>query len=371
MKKIILLTLTALIALAYTSNAQIQKRVLVEKFTSAGCGNCPNGTAKLTTITNADSNIIWVSHHAGWINDAMGVPQLDSIAGAFTSGAPTATFDRVKFAGNSNVAVNVNNFQSSATTQSNTVATVSVELDGNYDPASRVVNIEVRANFATTNSANGVYHVNVFVVEDKVTGTGSGYNQSNYFNNTAGHAFQGLGNPIVGYEHRNVARAVISTAWGTSGIIPNAPMLNTDYIANYSYQIPVGFDENNVRFVAFITDFDANDVSKREVLNANEKDLMMLGMATKTNTVDFVNEITLFPNPANTFTTLQIETENVQQIQLAVMDLTGRVLWNNNQELVSGQQNINIPTTALVNGIYLLSIQKGNQVITRKLVIER
>ena len=31
MKKIILLTLTALIALAYTSNAQIQKRVLVEK----------------------------------------------------------------------------------------------------------------------------------------------------------------------------------------------------------------------------------------------------------------------------------------------------------------------------------------------------
>jgi hypothetical protein len=371
MKKGILLTLICSLLVAYNSNAQITKRVLVEKYTSAGCGNCPDGTAKLTTITASEPNVIWISHHAGWINDAMGFAQIDSIASAFTQGAPTATFDRVKFAGNSNVAVGVNNFQNSVTAQLSEAAIVDVNLEGNYDAASRTANITVRTNFETATAAQGAYHVNVIVVEDDVVGMGSGYNQSNYFNNTSGHAFQGLGNPISGYAHRNVARAVISTAWGTSGIIPNTPMANTDYVANYTYQIPAGYDETKVRFVAFITDFDASDVGKREVLNANERDVLTLDMATNTAEVDFLSELSVFPNPANTYTTLQVETEIAQDIQVSMMDLTGKILWNSNESLTSGQHNITIPTRELSNGLYLISIQKGNQVVTRKLAIKR
>jgi len=32
------------------TQGQVTKQVLVEKFTSAGCGNCPDGTAKLINI---------------------------------------------------------------------------------------------------------------------------------------------------------------------------------------------------------------------------------------------------------------------------------------------------------------------------------
>ena len=111
---------------AATTQAQVTKRVLVEKFTSAGCGNCPDGTARLINIADGNPDIIWVSHHAGFITDPMLFPEIDSIADDLTVGAPKAAFDRVKFANESTVAANRPNWQSHANTQLAVAADVAV-----------------------------------------------------------------------------------------------------------------------------------------------------------------------------------------------------------------------------------------------------
>ena len=365
MKKFTVLTFVLFIVTF--SQAQITKRVLVEKFTSAGCGNCPNGTAELTSITANAPNVIWISHHAGFITDPMLFPEIDTIADAFTPGAPMAAVDRVKFAGQSTVAVGVNQFQSRITSQLAEVAQASVGVTGNYDPPSRVANIEVRVNFPVAVTAQNEYRINLIMVEDSVVGSGSSYNQSNYFNNTAGHAFQGMGNPITNYAHRHVSRDVISTAWGTSGIVPSSPMAATDYVANYTYTIPAGYDETKIRFVAFVTDFNTSNPDERQVLNANQEDLMNFGMTTNTRDIVFVNQFSILPNPVQSMATVSLESTKNQSIDIEIVNIAGQIVERkNNVQLQEGDNFVQLSTSDLVNGLYFVTVRNGNRLMTKK-----
>ena len=302
----------------------------------------------------------------------MGFGEIDTIASAFTPGAPMAAVDRVKFSGQSTVAVGVNQFQSRITAQLAQTADVSVDVTGNYDPTTRFANVEVRVNFPIGVSAQNEYRINVVVVEDSLIGSGNGYNQSNYFNNTSGHYYQGAGNPIMNYPHRHVSRAVISTAWGNSGIIPNTPMAGTDYVANYSYQVPMGYDETQVRFVAFVTDFNTSDVNQRTVLNANQENLMNFAMTTNVEEITFINQFSILPNPVQNQVTIALESTKNQSIDIEISNLTGQVIRReNNFELTEGEHFLHLPTADLANGLYFVTIRNGNQIMSKKMVIQR
>ncbi len=371
MKKILLLS-TMFILIASTFS-MAQKRVLVEKFTSAKCGNCPDGTAKLTTITGNEPNVIWVTHHAGFIVDALLFPEIDTIASTFTFGAPTATIDRIKFSGQQDVAVGTSLWQSNISSQLTQTADVDVTVDGNFDATSRVANIDVNAIFSSASTAQGEYRINVFVVEDSVVGSGSGYNQANYFNSTAGHPFQGLGNPIVNYPHRHVVRDVISTAWGMGGIIPNTTMANTTYTANFSYQIPMDYDLSKVRFVAFVTDF-SQGVDQRNVLNANQEDLSNFGMiiSNTAKQIPFVQALSIQPNPATTFVNLKVESSENQQVEILISNVSGQtILTKENVNLQTGTNIYPLPVDQLANGLYFITMKKGKYLTTQKLFINK
>ncbi len=371
MKNLFLLS-TFLFTFFQVSMAQIPKKALVEKYTSAGCGNCPDGTARLLDITANNSNIIWVSHHAGWINDALGNPTLDTIASAFTSGAPKATIDRVKFSNESEVAANRPNWSSHISTQLAAVAEVDVQVTGNFNPSTNLIEVQVSATFDQAVTANGEYRVNVFVVEDSVVGSGSGFDQANYFNNTSGHYYQSAGNPILNYPHRHVVRDVPSAAWGTPSVIPNSPTVNTTYTANYIYNLPNGYDAAKVRFVAFVTDHSAS-ANQREVLNANQTNLMDFNMTTNTiETPTFVSDFKIQPNPAYAFTNLAIESNDNQEVSIVVTNITGQEVFSNNSQLLNiGQNIIPIDTQRFTSGVYFVSIRKGNNIATQRLVVSK
>lgn len=371
MKKIFLLS--AMFILLASTISIGQKRVLVEKYTSAKCGNCPDGTAKLTTITANEPDVIWVTHHAGFIADGMLFPEIDTIARAFTFGAPTATIDRIQFSGQQDVAVGPNLWNSNITNQLTQTADVDVTVNGNFEAATRSANINVDAVFSNAVTAQGEYRINVFVVEDSVVGSGSNYNQANYFNNTAGHPFQGLGNPVLNYAHRHVVRDVISTAWGMSGIIPNSPMANTTYSANFSYQVPMDYDLSKVRFVAFVTDF-SQAVGQRNVLNANQEDLNNFStIATNTtNKIPFVQALSIQPNPATTFVNLKVESSENQQVEILVSNVTGQtILTKENINLQTGTNVYPLPVDELPNGLYFIAMKKGKYLTTQKLLINK
>jgi hypothetical protein len=358
-----------LFTLVQIGQAQVTKRVLVEKFTSAGCGNCPDGTARLINLTAGNPNIIWVSHHSGFITDPMLFPEIDSIAD-LTDGAPKAAIDRIKYPNETTVAASRNNWQTYINNQLTQTASVDVSANGTFDANTRNVSLTVNAMFPTAMTATGEYRINVFVVEDSVIGTTSAYHQSNYFNNTAGHYYQGAGNPILNYPHRHVTRAVPSTAWGNSGIIPNSPTPGTTYSATYNFNIPTNYVKSRVHFVVFVTDYSAN-IQQRNVLNSFDLNANELTIITSTENLNTVfNKISVAPNPVQNQATITIESEESNELALTVFDALGRpVKTNIHWSIHTGTNQMTINVDDLDSGLYYIQLTDGKAINTQRIIV--
>jgi len=84
-------------------------------------------------------------------------------------------------------------------------------------------------------------------------------------------------------------------------------------------------------------------------------------------------EFNLFPNPVSYGNaTLNIISETVlNNATVQVADLHGRTLWNHRQNIGRGQQTIDIPTSNLASGLYLVRVQHGGKFQTLKLNVVR
>lgn len=339
--------------ISHSTHAQILKKVLFEKYTSAKCGNCPDGSVVIKNITDTVDNVIWVSHHSGWIQDVMGFPTIDTIAMAFTSGAPRANVDRIKFQNESEVATSKNNWASHIQQQLATMAIADVQLNGSYDPSTRVAQLDVTTYFGIMPTP-GDFRINVFIVEDSVTG-GSAYDQNNYFNNTPNHPLNGAGNPIVGYPHRHVVRDVITGAWGLSGVIPQNPMVGTNYSQSFTYTLPNNYDENLVRFVAFVSYHDAN-VNNRQVLNANELRFREVLTVNTANIEGLGFKTKIFPNPVNDNFAVAVNTDTPIDLQITLINVNGQLVKDFGNYTITGNEIQQFDISDLPKGVYILNL---------------
>lgn len=255
-----------------------ERIVLIEQHTGSWCQFCPDGSVRLKAILDANPDIIGIAIHN---DDAMDFPDGNTVAGNFVSGFPSGTVDRVLFTGESEVGVNRTVWDSYSQLRKTVPSEVFIEADNVYDPNTRLLTVNVSAQFLASLSGN--YRVNVFIVEDSITGTGSGYNQSNAYNGTAGHPYYQAGNPIQGYVHRHVARHFMGGAWGQAGVIPSTIVPLTPYNHTFTYTLPPTWNTSRIKLVAVVQKYGttAND---RPILNALEFSLN----TSESNTYDLV-----------------------------------------------------------------------------------
>lgn len=93
--------------------------------------------------------------------------------------------------------------------------------------------------------------------------------------------------------------------------------------------------------------------------------------ATGVNDVDHVavRGVTIYPNPVtNHVISVRLEKAFMQQVQLQIIDLTGRIL--KQQQLPSGQMSATIPVYELNSGMYILKIQTRDGIITKPVIIQ-
>ena len=114
---------------------------------------------------------------------------------------------------------------------------VSVSLDVSWNSSTREISTNITCNILQ-NLPMGDYRFNLYVVEDSVTGAGSGYDQVSYYDDDPSSPFYGLGNPIVGYVHRHVARAILPNSWGQGGIISPSPLTGESFSTTINYTLP-------------------------------------------------------------------------------------------------------------------------------------
>ena len=333
------------------------KKVLLEEFTGVQCGICPNGAYYTDSMLQSHPNLIAVAVHTYSMMDAMAYPTIDTLGIAFAQGAPLGAVDRVcATPPSTNTGVYINQWDAKISQQEQQPASLTVSVVPTWNSATRLITASVTVNILA-NLPAGDYRVLMYVVEDSVVGTGAGYDQHNSFNQQVGSQWYGLGDPIVGYVHRHVGRALLPGAWGRVGVIPASPTTGQTFNTSFTYTLPASYNENHVHLVAFVSEV-SSDHASDEVLNAEEVSLMgPVGIAEtspvnytlqSSNGVYSISSINFFGN-------------------FEILDLTGRVITSG--KLVKGETKI-LMMVGNADGIYILRLDDGESTIAEKFIYQ-
>ena len=154
------------------------------------------------------------------------------------------------------------------------------------------------------------------------------------------------------------------------------------YTFNGNYRLPA--DANtpiNHATEHSVEDFDhlkvavwMQDLSTLEVFNSRDALRRPVGTVTSDNaietSVDAFN-VKLFPNPAQTHTTLEIALKEASMLEVQIYDIVGKVI--DQRAAINGNPGINdilINTSEFENGLYIIKVSNDTEHITRYLTIQ-
>ncbi|MFD1552911.1 hypothetical protein DNU06_07900 [Putridiphycobacter roseus] len=84
-----------------------------------------------------------------------------------------------------------------------------------------------------------------------------------------------------------------------------------------------------------------------------------------------VNDLTLFPNPANASFQFSIKAEKQSEVQVYLKGLNGQVLSSYTELIEMGTQNVKIDLPAIANGLFLVEIILDDQHYVKRIVIQQ
>lgn len=345
----------------------VDKYVVLEEKTGTWCQYCPSGAAAMDAVTIGESKAIGIAIHN---SDPMAIASYDSGSANFPdfTGYPYAAADRA-------VGAHAASMQSSFDARENEIAAGSVAVtaveNGN--------NIDVEATVTAVANLSGDYRIAVVLVEDDVTGSGSGWLQVNAFSGSTsvphttpdGQNFnwQNL-DPNVdvsavfgGYDH--VARALADNQInGAAGSLPATMTDGQSYSHTYSIAKDAAWDLTKMHAVAMFV-----DNATGEVINAGKSGYITVGL--QENEVSNF-ETSIYPNPTNGMTNVAISLNEASDVALQVIDAQGKVVFNApTANLAAGQFMYNVDLSEVPNGFYFAKIVVNNEVKTMKISVSK
>ena len=321
--------------LSVGTKAQIQN-VLLEQHTGAWCGWCPDGTVRMEEILKLyGSQVIGVKMHTGDAMEIVGESVITQTLGL--TGVPTGSVDRRSFGGS--VFLNRGDWKTACQSRLQQRAKAEVDCFYTLNRTARTVQIQVVANIVE--AMDSPLKFNAFIVEDDVTGTGSGYDQENYLSGLPGYE----GNPyytqpnvLVGYHHMKVVRQMLGGTWGVAGRMPTSVKAGGSYAHTFTSALDAKWNIDTLWFVGMVQ---ADAPDNKEIINSAVavQDGLLLNRIIDTNTPaikvlpagsDFVNAYTL-ENPTDkeqTYTvtlatTSRTPTDWSARFTSGVIELTG------------------------------------------------
>ena len=72
-------------------------------------------------------------------------------------------------------------------------------------------------------------------------------------------------------------------------------------------------------------------------------------------------EINLFPNPANDMLTLSLNTDKKQTLNIQIIEVGGKLVYNKSFDSESGLNEVTIDTKAFANGSYVINVTDNNR----------
>ncbi len=245
------------------------KKAILTNHTGAWCGFCPDGYIKLEQALDLYGNLIGVSVHN---TDEMSFAEGEELNSTYIAGYPTGLIDIYRFPDLPSVSLSRALWNDRAGERLHHIVPVSVSLvDITYQPATREIFATVRAEFF--GDAPGDLRFNLWVVEDGVTGSGPGYDQTNYYDTDPTHPYYGAGDPIIGFVHDRTLRAMLGGTWGTAGIIPPSVGDGDVFTLQYNFTLSAEYDETRIELIGLVSAYDAGNTEDRAILNSAQRSL--------------------------------------------------------------------------------------------------
>ena len=343
------------------------KKVVMEEGTGTWCGYCVRGIVYMDSLMDLHgNNVSLIAVHNG---DPMAsfntsTSGYDSYLGSgpFGTGYPRVIVDRTYVMDPSALlsaySQLTNNFGFADIAYTHTLTGTSLSLA-----------IKVRPGL----DLNGDYRLVVVTTEERVHGSGSAWDQHNYysyqFNNEAlsgrGFDYQAaltiIPSSIMYYDH--VARSIDPSNTGNTGLLPAAMVAGNVYTATLTATIPATVDVTKAKFIVMLLD---NATSR--VLNTQNIDgtLPPTGIAEVNPGVE---GLSIFPNPADVQTNVEFTLQNSGSVSVNVFDITGRNVYSSVKNMNSGIQKITIPVSSFTIGIYNVVIGTNSGTVSEKLSV--
>lgn len=369
------------------SSSVPSRKVLLEQFTGAWCGWCPDGYTVLKSIVSTNTNVIAVSIHD---SDNMATPEGNTLITDYTTTFPSATIDQYYFPANEKIAVSRENWNTytSQRLAMKTPATVTV-TNVSYNSVTRQIDATVSSTFV--GDVKGDYRLNLYIKENNVYGpvndnTDNQWNQHSYLFNIGSSPYYQMGtylnsttyllNPSE-YTHQHVINNIADGAYGASGIIPASGATNgMTFSKTYTYTLPsptgteFRYNADNIYLVGVVSEYNA-DSKNRNILNAAEVKLtsnaeVLVGI--KELTASDV-QLNVFPNPATDVCYLTYSLKQDEFVKVSIYNTLGELVAIETKNVNAGNVTHALNIHELSSGNYSVQVSFKNTVVTKKLTI--
>ena len=97
----------------------------------------------------------------------------------------------------------------------------------------------------------------------------------------------------------------------------------------------------------------------------------LFGTSVSVNDIKNTTQFTVYPNPANDYTSIAISLDKTEKIILTIVDLLGKEISKEEKVLFSGGNTERLDVSNFQNGVYFINLQVGSKITTQKLVITK
>jgi|SRR5690554_2020693 len=232
-----------------------KRKVVIEDYTGTWCGFCPAVAVAIDDARNATKDIAVVAIHktASTIPDPMDFGRIQELQDMFDvgNGFPKAQINRTVSWPDP---YPLGQITSMAGTNTDVSIAVSSSLNGS--------NLSVKVDVVYENGSTSGDKLVVYLLENGIVAP-----QANYFDQTPGHPYHNLGNPIMDYVHNDALRNSLSDLFGDT--IPNTPAFEV-FTKEYSFSVPADYVGENLSFVVMVVNAD-NSAKNAQFASVNEK----------------------------------------------------------------------------------------------------
>ena len=337
------------------------KVVIGEEATGTWCQWCPRGAVALKTMHDKyDGFFQGIAVHN---NDPMENPYYDASIASKISGYPSALVDRgAKMDPSAMGGDFINRIQ---------IAPKGVmDIAAKYDAATKMMSVSVETTIES--AISGDYRIACAIVEDDVTGTTSGYNQSNaYAGGGSGvmGGYEKLPNPVPAaqmvYDH--VGRAIAPTFSGLPNAFGASASAGQKFIHNFTFDIDPSWDLTQMHVVSMFIDKtgmidNGGTIHYNDAIKKAFKDGTSVLASQDLNGPD--TRMALQPNPSDKQFDIAIFGAMNGQSSLEIVDMQGKLVYQS-QQLSS---KMTIPSQDWSAGVYLVRLNENGQVFQKKFV---